>query len=78
MKMSNDGIAKIICECGNDSFYIIETADWLPDLGMWEGNEKYHVCVKCGKKIDCSESLPRIGIDGEDLKNLRGGIYDDS
>jgi hypothetical protein len=57
------GIVLKLCSCGNDSFRIIETADWLSDLGIWEGNETIRICTRCGKRIHCFNDMGGIGID---------------
>jgi hypothetical protein len=64
------GIVLKLCSCGNDSFRIIETADWLADLGIWEGNETIRICTRCGKTIGCFNDINGIGIDRNTLRKF--------
>lgn len=48
-----EGVTLKLCECGNDTFRFIETADYLPEYEMWEGDEIFRICTKCGKNLGC-------------------------
>jgi hypothetical protein len=65
------GITLLKCKCGNDSFRVIETADYLVDLGVWEGNETIRLCNKCGRQVGCFNDLSGNPISREELLLLR-------
>lgn len=67
------GIALSRCDCGNDSFRTIETSDYLPEYGCWEGNERYRLCTKCGKKVECFDHIAKnsIGISHNQLQKFK-------
>jgi hypothetical protein len=65
------GITLLKCVCGNDSFRVIETADYLVDLGMWEGNETIRLCTQCGRQVGCFNDLSGIAIDRKQLLCFR-------
>jgi hypothetical protein len=50
-KMTEGALLKL-CDCGNDTFRFVETANWLPEYG-WEGDENLRICTKCGKELRC-------------------------
>jgi len=48
-----------LCECGNDTFRCIETADWIVEIEQWEGDDLLKICTKCGKDIGCFSDAKR-------------------
>ena len=54
-----EGAILKLCECGNDTFRFIETADWLVEIEQWEGDELLKLCTKCGKDIGCVSDAKR-------------------
>lgn len=48
-----EGVTLKLCECGNDTFRFVETADFLPEYGTWEGDEVLRICTKCGENHGC-------------------------
>jgi hypothetical protein len=66
------GVSLTLCECGNDTFRLIETADWLFDYEEWEGDDTLRICTKCGKSLGCiHEVRTHKNITRESLAELR-------
>ena len=57
----NDGCLLILCECGNDTFRIVDKSDYLPEFEAWEGDGTYKICTKCGKVLECPQTAVEQG-----------------
>lgn len=69
-----EGVTLKLCECGNDTFRFVETADYLPEYGTWEGDEVLRICTKCGKNHGCLADMKTgKSISRKALKSLRSG-----
>lgn len=67
----HEGACLKLCDCGNDTFRFVETADWLPEYG-WEGDESLRICTKCGRSLGCLNDIKNgRSISRETLKQLR-------
>lgn len=66
-----EGCLLILCECGNDTFRIVDKSDWLPEFEQWEGDELMRICTNCGKKLPCpSEAKKTRNISRDALSKL--------
>ena len=57
----NDGCLLVLCECGNDTFRIVDKSDYLPEFEAWEGDGTYKICTKCGKVLNCPQTAAEQG-----------------
>jgi hypothetical protein len=57
----NYGCSLILCECGNDTFRIVDKSDYLPEFEAWEGDGTYKICTKCGKVLECPQTAAEQG-----------------
>ena len=67
-----EGALLKLCECGNDTFRCVETADWIVEIEQWEGDDLLKICTKCGKDIGCfSDAKHGKSISRKTLAELR-------
>lgn len=48
--MKGEGVLKVVCDCENDIFRLIETFSHDPEYG-WEGDRQLQICTRCGKNL---------------------------